>query len=450
MFGFRKYKSESFNSKNEDMNRIILNKIKLNELVSYDEFENENFVDEINRLIKVNSLNNIKTIYINNILNMIINIDSIDDMLKNISNQNSSIQSMTSISEELAATTESVFEAIQRVSENSNMCKNKSLESIDKVEGTTTFILESFEDIYSIQNDIKEVSKRVDEIRKVIDVIKNISNQTSLLSLNASIEAARAGESGRGFSVVASEIKKLAEYTQDSLNTIEDNINKLGISTDQTIECSNKIVNNLERGKNEIELIPKHINEVVCSIEEIDDQINQIFVISKEQTLATNNLADELTSISKESLDIESICKEVGRKVYDLSKYINKLRYKAVEESDLSKKDKLDIYKVDHLVWSWRLYNKILGLCDIDKSIVANYKECPLGKWYYSEKDTVITDNIYFKKIEGIHTKFHNEAFKSVQAYDNTDIELCYKHLSNVKNLSKEMITLIDEIQKLL
>ncbi|WP_392486794.1 methyl-accepting chemotaxis protein [Haloimpatiens sp. FM7315] len=180
------------------------------------------------------------------------------------------------------------------------------------------------EDNIKVYKNISDLKIMVDKIDKITAIIMSISEQTNLLALNAAIEAARAGEAGKGFSVVADEIRKLAEQSKNSTDDIENIINELNVKSDITVSS----VDNLKKTNEEQNIIIeetrnnfysiskkiKNIDEgiinvnnkilnVVDSSNEINSKINDLSAIS-EQTVASSEEASSMTSQNSEQLTI--------------------------------------------------------------------------------------------------------------------------------------------------
>ena len=166
-----------------------------------------------------------------------------------------------------------------------------------------------------LAKDIAAVQKQTDEIKSIVDIINNIADQTNLLSLNASIEAARAGEAGRGFSVVAEEIRKLADQSNESGNQIRKIIEDIGKMTGKTVvsvkEAESMVMDqaqSLERTVEVFTLIHKSVGDLVGDIhvimehlqtvmdekEIVQDSIQNISAVSQEVSAATQEVSATL------------------------------------------------------------------------------------------------------------------------------------------------------------
>lgn len=187
---------------------------------------------------------------------------------------------------------------------------------------------------YEVNNVIQLVSKSVEEIAAMNDTITQITKQTNLLSLNAAIEAARAGESGRGFSVVAEQIKKLAEQTELSAKEISVTITHVKTNVENAVEKANETSNAVENQQNSVKKSHDIFRDIISSINALSIKVNDISkdlgeLASRKDTVL--NQVQSLSTIVAETSDgagnVASVCQKVDETTTEFLDSSNKLKH---------------------------------------------------------------------------------------------------------------------------
>lgn len=201
---------------------------------------------------------------------------------------------------------------IQRVAETTSTVAESAAETAKQAQVGQESLEKVIEKMKSINNTtgetngvIKDLDRKSAEIGKIIEVITGIADQTNLLALNAAIEAARAGEHGKGFAVVADEVRKLAELSRQSASQISGLIEVIQKETHQVVEMMNKGTIEISEGSSLVEETGRTFEEILRSIENVSGEIQEVSAISEEMSasvMQVNASIEEVTKIARSSV----------------------------------------------------------------------------------------------------------------------------------------------------
>ena len=204
---------------------------------------------------------------------------------------NQTVSEQQAISEQLATAMQEMGATVNEVAQNTtttssavDSIQSKIHGSSQKLDETYQSIICMIEQIQQSEQSVQKVRSDFDQVINILGVIKGIADQTNLLALNAAIEAARAGEQGRGFAVVADEVRQLAQRTQDSTKEIDNIINTI-------VNGANSSVENMSNSVSSANDVQKHANDVIEFNKTIEIEMNQIADLSSQIATAAEEQA---------------------------------------------------------------------------------------------------------------------------------------------------------------
>ncbi len=208
-------------------------------------------------------------------------------------------------SSEIITAVEQMTKTILDTSENANSASiaakdagNVAIEGGKVVEETIKGMYRISEVVKKSATTTKELGKGSDQIGEIIQVINDIADQTNLLALNAAIEAARAGEQGRGFAVVADEVRKLAERTTKATKEIADMIKKIQKDTGEAVTSMEQGTKEVEKGILLADKAGKSLKEIIEGSNKVLDIVSQVAAASEEQSMASKQISVNIESIA--------------------------------------------------------------------------------------------------------------------------------------------------------
>jgi methyl-accepting chemotaxis protein len=201
--------------------------------------------------------------------------------------------------EEMSATSGDIAQNCQMAAEGAQRASQSACNGGVVVERTIQVMGQIADKVKDTAKTVESLGQRSDQIGAIIGTIEDIADQTNLLALNAAIEAARAGEQGRGFAVVADEVRALAERTTKATKEIGDMIKSIQLETKAAVRAMEEGVHEVEIGMQEAEKSGNALAEILDQITSVNSQVAQIATAAEEQTATTNEITNNIQQVTE-------------------------------------------------------------------------------------------------------------------------------------------------------
>jgi len=227
---------------------------------------------------------------------------------------------------QVAAAMEEMAATVHEVSQHSNKAAAASQEATEMARGGGKVIEETLSRMHTIADSVgntarkvQELGRRSDEIGRISGVIEDIADQTNLLALNAAIEAARAGEQGRGFAVVADEVRKLAERTGAATKEIGEMIRNIQAETKTAVTAMKAGSKEVEVGVESTRRAGDSLQQIIQMSEQVGDMVTQIATAATQQSATTEQINNNIEQIARIASSTETGVQQTAGALQDLA-----------------------------------------------------------------------------------------------------------------------------------
>lgn len=386
--------------------------------------------------------------HVSDVLELISDISALRNVINIVKINSTDAEGISAAAEQLSASIKEVADHAVQVAEYSDHVVEDVELGCREIEGRLREILALGELFTNMREKVDSLSMATQKISQVAHFIRTIADQTNLLALNAAIEAARAGEHGRGFSVVAAEVRSLADKTKESIHQITDTIEQVQQESQWVWDHTHQVVNELHiRVKQSQEAI-QHLEGIVDKVAQTREFTSHIAANTEEQAAATEEITNRISHMLDHALYTKEQLDKMVRQMKQTGDKVNHLRLDLIQQtSQWDDHQLVRIVKTDHLLWKWWLYNMLLGYHSVDEKQLVDHHQCRLGQWYDQARnraDLVSLDS--FRAIDEPHQKVHllaKEIYRLNKAKQHTEAE---NRLLELEQVSQQVVEKLDRL----
>lgn len=342
---------------------------------------------------------------------------------------------------EVAANTEQTASSAEQANEEAQLGQQVITTTIANINQLAEQIEQSTRVMITLQEDSEKVGE-------IMAVISTIAEQTNLLALNAAIEAARAGEQGRGFAVVADEVRNLAQRTQTSTEEIRSIVEHLQNQSDlaanmmQTSqESAHATVASAIEADNALKQIVNSVANISAMSSQIATAAEEQSQVAGEMDQSINNISAIATLTKKDAQETVAATSSIHIQMDTLRELVSQFRF-SNQGLDLS------LAKTAHLAWKGKLRAFLDGQASLTIQEAGSHKECALGKWFYSQGLSQYGHLNEMQELEHPHKRLHEIIHDIIKLREDNNYAEAEKLYQNIEPLSQEVVMLLNTIEK--
>ncbi len=352
-------------------------------------------------------------------------------------------QTIATATEELKATIHEISKSSSSVVEDARSTQESAdvgLSAAGQAIGSFGAISSS---VTSASHQLESLTTRFREIDAILKAIEMIARQTNLLALNAAIEAARAGDAGKGFSVVASEVKQLATETAAATEDIRGKILAVRSELGEMSSAMTTTADTVEAGRAEIDRAGEQIRQVVENVRHVTTRMTD--TASSVQSAVVEEVARSVTIIrtktERSRQNAEKAVLAVGGSAALIEGRLAEFQRMELPNAVV------DFAMSDHFVWKKKLAAMLVGAAKLGADELSSHHECRLGRWYYHVDDQRLKGHRAFSSMEAAHIAVHTHGKKTAELFAAGDRVGAMEEFAKMELASQQVVALLKDLK---